>query len=252
MTTHNPGRLDHLRIAINAAGRDFGRTLAIRLADLGAELHLAARSADAAEAVATEIRERGHERVHAYRCDLTAPDTVAAFAGAVAERTDRVDVLINNGARYLAAADLVSASDEDIVATVASGTAGTVLTVKHFLPLLRRSDVPDIVTMVSTAGTPGHFLSDAHEAFYAAKAGQGGFTEVLSKRLRPEGIRVISLYPPDFANPDPLGEAWESTPRGPQDALTAQSLVDCVLFAIGQPRDCFIKSFHFEQAWQQH
>jgi hypothetical protein len=33
----------------------------------------------------------------------------------------------------------------------------------------------------------------------------------------------------------------------PQDALTADSLADCVLFAIGQPRDCFIRDFTFEQ-----
>lgn len=28
--------------------------------------------------------------------------------------------------------------------------------------------------------------------------------------------------------------------------LTAQSVADCVLFAVNQPRDCFIRSFHFE------
>ena len=70
---------------------------------------------------------------------------------------------------------------------------------------------------------------------------------MLSKRLRPKGVRVISLYPPDFDNPDPLGEEW-SAERGAGDALSARSLVDCVRFAIGQPRDCFIKSFYFEQA----
>lgn len=36
-------------------------------------------------------------------------------------------------------------------------------------------------------------------------------------------------------------------PRTAKDPLTAQSLVDCIFFALGQPRDCFIKSFRFEQ-----
>jgi NADP-dependent 3-hydroxy acid dehydrogenase YdfG len=101
--------------------------------------------------------------------------------------------------------------------------------------------------MVSACGTAGHHRSDAHAAFYAAKSAQAGFTEILSKRLRPRGVRMISLYPPDFDNPDPLSEEWEATPRGAEDALTAQSLVECVLFAVSQPRDCFIKAFHFEQ-----
>ncbi|GHB51418.1 hypothetical protein GCM10010397_22140 [Streptomyces spinoverrucosus] len=58
---------------------------------------------------------------------------------------------------------------------------------------------------------------------------------------------MISLYSPDFANPDPLSKEWETTPREAKDALTAQSLVACILFAVAQPRDCFIKAFHFEQ-----
>jgi len=135
-----------------------------------------------------------------------------------------------------------------VVDTIASGATGTVLATKAFLPLLRASAGADIVTMVSSCGEYGHRRSEAHAAFYAAKSAQAGFTEILSKRLRPEGIRVISLYPPDFHNADPLSEEWERTPRGAQDELTAHSLVDCVLFAVSQPRDCFIKSFYFEQA----
>jgi NAD(P)-dependent dehydrogenase (short-subunit alcohol dehydrogenase family) len=240
-------RLTDHRVVITAAGRDFGRTLALRFADLGAEVFLSARNLAAAERMRDEIRARGNERTHAFACDLADPDTIRAFADSVAARTDRVDVLVNNGARYLETGSLETASDEDVVDTIASGATGTVLTVKNFLPLLLASDRPDIVTMVSAAGAAGHQRSDAHEAFYAAKSAQAGFSEILSKRLRSRGVRVISLYPPDFANFDPLSEDWETAPRGADDALTSQSLVDCVLFAISQPRDCFIKAFHFEQ-----
>lgn len=241
-------RFDDHRVVITAAGRDFGRTLAIHFADLGAEVFLSARTLAAAERVRDEIRGRGHERVHAFACDLTNPASIREFATGVAGHTDHVDVLINNGSRYLSGPDLLSASDDDIADTLASGATGTVLTVKHFLPLLLNSPRPDIVTMISACGTPGHHRSDAHDAFYAAKNAQAGFADILSKRLRPKGVRVISLYPPDFDNPDPLSADWNDTPRGPQDPLTAQSLVDCILFAVSQPRDCFIKSFHFEQA----
>jgi NAD(P)-dependent dehydrogenase (short-subunit alcohol dehydrogenase family) len=240
-------RWDNHRVVITAAGRDFGRTLAIRLADLGAEIFLSARELTAAQRVRDEIRNRGHQRVHAFACDLTNPASIRDFASSVAEHTDRVDVLINNGSRYLAGPDLLSATDADVVDTIASGATGTVLTTKSFLPLLLNSEIPDVVTMVSACGTPGHHRSEAHDAFYAAKSAQAGFAEILSKRLRPQGVRVISLYPPDFDNADPLSEEWETTPRGAKDALTAHSLVECILFAVAQPRDCFIKAFHFEQ-----
>ncbi len=80
------------------------------------------------------------------------------------------------------------------------------------------------------------------------KSAQAGFTGIASKRLRSAGVRVISLYPPDFDNPDRLSPAWDAAPRGPYDELTSKSLVECVVFAVGQPRDCFISAFHFEQA----
>lgn len=241
-------RFDNHRVVVTAAGRDFGRTLAIRFAELGAEVLLSARSLAAAERVRDEIRDRGHQRVHAYACDLTDPASIRDFASGVAQRVDRVDILINNGSRYLDGPDLRSVSDDDVVDTIASGATGTILAVKHFLPLLLSSEKPDVVTMVSACGTAGHHRSDAHDAFYAAKSAQAGFTEILSRRLRPQGVRVISLYPPDFDNSDPLSPDWTSTPREATNALTAQSLVECILFAVAQPRDCFIKSFHFEQA----
>ncbi|CAL9356354.1 SDR family oxidoreductase [Streptomyces sp. enrichment culture] len=241
-------RWDNHRVVITAAGRDFGRTLAIRLADLGAEVFLSARRLAAAERVRDEIRDRGHHQVHAFTCDLTDPASIRDFASGVAEHTDRVDVLVNNGSRYLDGPDLLSATDADIVDTLASGATGTILTTRSFLRLLLNSDQPDVVTMVSAAGAPGHHRSDAHDAFYAAKSAQAGFTEILSKRLRPQGVRVISLYPPDFDNADPLSEEWEITSREAGDGLTAHSLVECILFAVAQPRDCFIKAFHFEQA----
>ncbi|WP_205325354.1 SDR family oxidoreductase [Glycomyces sp. YM15] len=239
-------RFEGYRVVVTGAGRGFGRSLAVSLGRDGAELFLSARDFQAVEAVAEEVRHVGG-RAHAFECDLADPESVREFAAAAGEVADRIDVLFNNGAPYLDAGGFLEADDAQVVATINAGATGTVLATKAFLPLLLRSGRPDIVTMVSGCGEHGNHRSEAHEAFYAAKAAQAGFTDVLSKRLRPKGVRVISLYPPDFDNPDPLGPAWESE-RGDGDALSARSLVDCVRFAIGQPRDCFIKSFYFEQA----
>ena len=185
--------------------------------------------------------------MHAFACDLADPASIREFAAAVGRRTDHVDVLVNNGARWLEGPDLFSVSDEDVADTVASGSTGTILVTKNLLPLLLASDHPDVVTMVSVCGVPGAQHPVAHEAYYAAKHGQRGFTEALSRRLRPQGVRVISLFPPDFdSGRDPLSPEWDATPRGAQDPLAAQSVIDCITFAIRQPRDCYINAFHFE------
>ncbi|RRS00153.1 SDR family oxidoreductase [Glycomyces terrestris] len=232
------------RVVVTGAGRGFGRALAVSLGRGGAEVFVSARRFDAAEETAQAVRRVGG-RAHAFECDLAEPESVREFAEALAETADAVDVLVNNGAPYLDGG-FTEADDALVAETIAAGAAGTVLVTKALLPMLLRSERPDIVTMVSGCGEYGNHRSEAHEAFYAAKSAQAGFTEVLSKRLRPKGVRVISLYPPDFDNPDPLGPEWDAERRG-GDALSARSLVDCVRFAIGQPRDCFIKSFYFEQ-----
>ncbi|MET3984782.1 SDR family oxidoreductase [Streptomyces sp. PvR034] len=233
-------------IVITGAGRGFGRALALEAGRSGARVLLSARTLAGARHVADEVATDSGAEAEAFACDLADPDSVRAFAAAVAARTDRVDVLVNNGARYLHGPDLWDAEDDAITDTLASGATGTILTVKHFLPLLRASAGADVVNLVSSAAEPRNLRSQAHPAFHAAKAAQAGFADVLSHRLRPEGIRVISLYPPDFTDGDPLAADWDDAPRTPNDPLNARSVLDCVLFAIAQPRNCFIRSFHFE------
>ncbi|MER5639907.1 SDR family oxidoreductase [Kitasatospora sp. NPDC002227] len=234
-------------VVVTGAGRGFGRAFALQAGRLGARLFVSARSEAAARRTAEEVAADSGAQVDGFACDLADPATVRGFAAEVAARTGQVDVLVNNGARYLPGPDLWDADDEAITDTVASGATGTLLTVKHFLPLLRAAEGADVVNLVSAAAETRNHRSEAHPAFYAAKAAQAGFADVLSQRLRPEGIRVISLYPPDFTDGDPLAPSWDGAARTAADPLSARSVLDCVLFAIGQPRDCFIRSFHFEQ-----
>ncbi|MFI5856849.1 SDR family oxidoreductase [Streptomyces parvulus] len=234
-------------VVITGAGRGFGRALALCVGRLGARVFVSARALPAAQRVADEVASDSGAKVDAFACDLADPASIRAFVEGIAAHTDRVDVLINNGARYLEGPGLWDADDDAITDTVASGATGTLLTVKHFLPLLRASAGADVVNMISSAAEARDHRSQAHPAFYAAKAAQAGFADILSHRLRPEGVRVISLYPPDFTDGDPLHSSWDQASRTSDGPLTAQSVLDCVLFAIGQPRDCFIRSFHFEQ-----
>jgi NAD(P)-dependent dehydrogenase (short-subunit alcohol dehydrogenase family) len=233
-------------MVITGAGRGFGRTLALRAGRLGARLLLSARSLDAAREVAAEVTADSGASAEGFACDLADPAAVRAFAQAVAGRAGQLDVLVNNGARYLDGADLWDADDEAIADAIAGGATGTVLTVKHFLPLLRASAGADVVNLVSAVAESRNHRSLSHPAFYAAKGAQAGLADVLSARLRPEGIRVISLYPPDFTDSDPL-DPEELRNRTADRPLSGASVADCVLFALGQPRDCFIRSFHFEQ-----
>ncbi|RZU13653.1 NADP-dependent 3-hydroxy acid dehydrogenase YdfG [Kribbella rubisoli] len=214
-------------VLVTGAGRDTGRRLALAFAARGAQVLATARTQSAAEETVALIRAAGGTATAAV-LDLADPTSIDQLP------VDRLDILVNSGARYLGP----EATPEDITDTIAGTATGTVLLTERLLPLLRASDRPDIVNLISAAGEVGHHRSDAHPAFYAAKHAQAGYAEILSARLRPEGIRVISLFPPDFA---------QDGSRDADSTLTAQSVIDCILFAVSQPRDCFIRAFHFEQ-----
>lgn len=233
------------RIVITGAGRGLGRALAIRFAKInGAEIFLSSRDGKKAEEVCKKLQMLGQQNLRAFSCDLTKAESVRAFSSQIAQITSHVDILINNGAAWLEGA-LETATDEEITDTISSGATGAILMVKHFLPLLRKSSRPDIVNIISSAALPNTDDCAGHLAFYAAKGGQGRMAEVLSQRLRPEGIRVISLYPPNFDDFNPWEKPTEKDPRV-NNRLNGQSIVDCVLFAINQPRNCFIRKFEFE------
>ena len=76
---------------VTGAGRGIGRTLALGLAEAGADIVAMSRSAEELDAVAGEIKERGCE-ASTVVCDVTETEAMRiAIAG-----LPKLDILINN------------------------------------------------------------------------------------------------------------------------------------------------------------
>jgi NAD(P)-dependent dehydrogenase (short-subunit alcohol dehydrogenase family) len=224
------------RVAITGAGRGLGRALAIVASDHGAETVLLGRDPAVLNDVADTIMTRSGRDSLVVRCDLAKPDKVAKACEAVLDNNPVIDVLINNGAPWLAG-NLDEVSDEDIISTVAGAVSGTILIAKGMLPGLYRSPAADIITIVSTSGIPGWDLGGGSVPFYAAKHGQSGFSDKLRHELKGTKIRVSAIYPPDFADADPTDSSWNT---GPIDGATMSNreIVSAVLFIMTAPRTC--------------
>ncbi|MFB7510204.1 hypothetical protein ACFC0P_43695, partial [Streptomyces broussonetiae] len=65
LTVNRGTHMKNTRVVVTGAARDFGRTLAVRFAALGAEVYLSARSLEAAQATRDEIVALGYDKVHA-------------------------------------------------------------------------------------------------------------------------------------------------------------------------------------------
>lgn len=231
------------RAVVTGGGRDFGRAVSIWLAREGATVDLCARKLDDARQTAEAIRAEGHN-ARAFPCDLTDPDSIHAFAATLAEDPTPPDILMLNAAQWLEGELDGEVGDADIVSTITSGLTGSILLTKALLPTLRSDPGADIVAMVSVCGRPGFTASQAHPAFYAAKHGLSGFTEILRARLRPQGTRVIAAYPPDFATPDPL--AGDEPAESRSGLLNGRSVWAGIRYALLQPRTCCVSTLHFD------
>lgn len=234
------------KVVITGAGRGLGRAMAISLAKQGAQLFLSARNENALNETSKMIEASSGLSPMSMYMDLSNTETIAAFAEAVANRSESIDILINNGASWLSGT-LDQVSDLEIVETINSAAVGTAVTTRHFLPLLRKSSAADIVNLVSVCGLPNTPHETANEAFHAAKFAQSGFSERLRQRLKPEGIRVLAVYPPNIDDVSPNESEWEEvrdTRMGQH--LSNRHVVETIMFALTRDRICSLHTIHMD------
>lgn len=95
MTVLGTFRLDGKTAIVTGASRGLGKAMAEALAEVGANVVLAARTADALEAVAEGIREQGGQAL-ALPTDVTVEDDLDRLIEATLSEFGRIDILVNN------------------------------------------------------------------------------------------------------------------------------------------------------------
>jgi NAD(P)-dependent dehydrogenase (short-subunit alcohol dehydrogenase family) len=118
--------------------------------------------------------------------DVRADDSARACVDAVASRSGRLDVLINNAGYELAGA-LEELSAEEARAQFETNFFGVVRMVNAVLPIMRRQNGGQIINVGSLSGlSPIPFLG----CYSASKFALEGYTEALRHEVKPFNIRV--------------------------------------------------------------
>lgn len=234
--------LKGLGVVITGAGRGLGATLAIVMADAGAHVALCGRTLENLSRIAGAIAERTGRRPPVFAADLADMDSVARAAATLAEANPTIDILVNNGAMWLARR-AGGYSPAEVFGTINAAVTGTYLLTQALLPNLMRSARPDIVIIGSISGQQNARLHGAAAPFLAAKHGQTGLIDGLRQELGGTPVRVIGIHPPDLDSMTPLDPEWDAVPdRAKGEAVTSRDVADAVLFAVTRPRHVTLAS----------
>lgn len=207
---------------VTGASRGIGAATARALAAAGARVALMARTGEQLDALAAET---GGVSVP---CDLR--DTAALTAG-VEVALNRLgaapDILVNN-AGVFRVAPLDELPSESIQDAVALNLTAPLLTVRAFLPGMRKRKSGHIVTIGSIADRA---IFEGNALYSATKFGARAMHEVLRAELKGSGIRATLVSPgsTDTAIWDDAGEG-EFPPRSAM--LSPDAVADAVLYAV--------------------
>ncbi|MGI5450836.1 SDR family NAD(P)-dependent oxidoreductase [Streptomyces sp. CA-243310] len=179
-------------VVITGAGSGIGRALALRLADLGADLALCDIDVDGAEATAVRCEAKG-VGVKVDRLDVTQREAVLAYADEVRAHFGRVNQMYNN-AGIAFYGEVARESFKDIERVLDVNFWGVVNMTKAFLPHLIESGDGHVVNVSSLFGL---ITYPGQSAYNASKFAVRGFTECLRQEmlLARHPVRVTCVHP---------------------------------------------------------
>jgi short-subunit dehydrogenase len=234
-------------VFITGAGRGLGAAFAVVLSDLGAHVTISGRNPENLYALAESIRLRTGTKPDVALLDMADISEVTTLAKSYRDNNRQLDVLINNAATWLSG-PMDSHDAYAIAQTITANVTGTLLLTRGLLPLLKKSEMADIINMVSISGMENVPLQGASVAYIASKHGQTGLTDALRQELRGSGVRLTAIYPPNIEDISPLNvEAWREL-RGPTSWLTNKDVVGTTLSALSRARHIAFMSVLMETA----
>lgn len=189
--TLHPACLEGKVVLVTGAGRNTGRTIALTLAALGADVAVCAATREAEVlATADAVSELGR-RALPFVVDVRDRASVSEMVGKVVEQLGTIDVLVNAAsARPLA--PFLEVTIEDWQRALDVNLTGAFNCCQAVVPHMIRQGSGSIVN-ISGSVVP---LGGANTAATgAAKAGLHGLTRSLATELGPAGIRVNILVP---------------------------------------------------------
>jgi len=193
-------------VLITGASSGIGRSLARHYARAGRPLVLVARNADRLQETAAELVALTQQApVVTLSCDVSDAASVQEKMGECVQTCGVPDLVIN-AAGIVNVGRFVDMTPDYYDRNVRVDLDGTVNVCRFFAPLMIERRSGHIVNVSSAAGFLGIY---GYTGYSAAKFAVMGFSEALRFELRPHGVSVSVVCPPDTETPGLAAERAE-------------------------------------------
>lgn len=182
--------LDGKVAAVTGGGRGIGKAIAIALADAGADLVLASRTASQLEEVAEVVRSKGRRSLPV-PTDVTDKKAVEKLMSAAVERLGGLHILVNNAA-IMSPAPLLEQTEEDWDKVMAVNLKSYFLCTQVAGRHMAKQKYGKIINMASTGGV---IAGPNNASYHASKAAIIHFTKAVAIEWIKYNINVNAIGP---------------------------------------------------------
>lgn len=191
--------LGNKTVFVTGASRGIGLAIARRAARDGANVVIAAKSAEPHPKLegtiftaAREIEEAGGKALP-ITCDIRDEAQIESAVARAVETFGGIDICVNN-ASAISLTPLGETESRKLDLMLAINTRGTLLVTKACLPHLRRAANPHVLMMSPPLDMQPQWFA-GHVGYSIAKYGMSLAVLGLARELEPDGIAVNALWP---------------------------------------------------------
>jgi NAD(P)-dependent dehydrogenase (short-subunit alcohol dehydrogenase family) len=179
---------------ITGANRGLGLEMVRQCLEQGDQVFAACRNPREATGL-LDLRSAHGERLAPLELELTDEAAIRRALNTVAERTDGLDLLLNNAGVMPLHETPETLDGATLDQTFRINCTAPMLILREALPLLRRGSQPKVLNISSSLGSLSNKSTGGLYAYCASKAALNMLTRALAHDLRRHGITVLAIHP---------------------------------------------------------
>ncbi len=234
-------------VVLTGASSGIGKSLAEKLAQMGAKLVLAARREERLIELQQEIREAGGEAVYQVT-DVSKKEQVSALMEFALQTFGKIDVLVNN-AGVMPTSFLEKNAVDEWDRLIDINIKGVLYCIGAVLPYMRERETGHIVNVSSNAAYDAinpystvysmtkHAVRNISEGLRAEEAMKGSHirvTEVCPGSIETELVNTV-------VDPE-MREVAKMLFSDKTKMLTADEMADAIVFAMNEPENILVRT----------